>query len=1021
MSLNRLRAVTLSVLLVVSVFAGTIAFAGTAGAANTTASANVSFERGGALTAVGNSISSVPDVRFNRTVTLDPNEGDALIVTNADTGTNVTVTPNRTVTLNESNIRIYDGRGDERFRPTIDTADQEYNVTVSGDAGSVAVEPLSNLTVSLQDNGSTVSTTSYARLHPVNYTGTLAQNSTSGTIEFSVPKRALPKRSTAVLVSFDSSFERNMTYDASTGTYRVTVDGSAINGTESGGVIFRTQQDAAYFLVSGDLESSTSSGGGSGGGDATGTANVSYDLSGIGTTTTDGATARNPALTFDGNVTFNASETDGIRVTNADNGAQFLVEPDEEVNVSSDAVLLVQPYDGNGSVTAPEFAVFENERLTEFNATVGGNTSAIQEPISNLTATYVDNGVTVSSTSSAEPHPINYTGRITRNSSTGTIEFTVPRQGLLDGSAELAFRNSSTTTQMSYDPGTGNYTALVDEANATSEAAVSFFYGGRVRYFRTFSQVSINGTGSTAQAAVDMTDLRGRGDQLEGVRIENVTLPDGGFVVVRDANFTDDPINSTRGASDYIEPVENDTLTVRLDDPISTNQTVGAFVHRDTDDDRTYDFTDTNGSDDGPYTDENGTVITDSESLELLDPFEFTLADQTGDGTNVTVSSATLPEGAFLAVLSGPALNDSNTTVFEAERGATSFIQPGTYQNETIQLDEPLNESQDVVLVAFRDTDNDGTYDFVATNGSEDGPHLQVGNALPFATAANYTLQSDLANVAMSNISGPGTELNRVRVDEVYLPEGGFVEIHDSTLATDGSVFGSVRGHSGYLGTGVHWNVTFTLDDPVTANDTLLAMPHRDTDNDQTYDFVATNGSEDGPYTNADGDPVVDSAELSLLDPVELRIDNQTGTGANVTVRSATLPDGGFVAIYSSNVSDSPFDAQFGNSSYLAPGTHRNVTVELNEAITENQTVFVLAFRDTDGDRTYDFPATNGSDDGPYVDVNGRIPFDRAEYTVARDGGSLVGTSGQPGFGLAAALAALAMLGAALLLGRRRE
>ncbi|QCC47264.1 hypothetical protein DV707_06030 [Halobellus limi] len=126
-------------------------------------------------------------------------------------------------------------------------------------------------------------------------------------------------------------------------------------------------------------------------------------------------------------------------------------------------------------------------------------------------------------------------------------------------------------------------------------------------------------------------------------------------------------------------------------------------------------------------------------------------------------------------------------------------------------------------------------------------------------------------------------------MDAVNVSAGGFVAIHDSSLL-DGAVIESVIGVSGYLEPGLHENVTVTLYDvpgatfeqsALTEDETLVAMPHRDTNESGTYDFVATNGSEDGPYL-ANASPVVDSANVTVPE--------QT-TGASFTVANLTAPE----------------------------------------------------------------------------------------------------------------------------------
>ena len=124
-------------------------------------------------------------------------------------------------------------------------------------------------------------------------------------------------------------------------------------------------------------------------------------------------------------------------------------------------------------------------------------------------------------------------------------------------------------------------------------------------------------------------------------------------------------------------------------------------------------------------------------------------------------------------------------------------------------------------------------------------------------------LDPDTATVSFSDQSTTGRS---VVVDSVELGDGGFVVIHDSSLL-DGEVLGSVIGVSEYLEPGRYEDLTVSLDEPLEEGDTLIAMPHRDTNDNQTYDFNETDGDEDGPYTE-DGDAVTDDADVQV-EPVE--------------------------------------------------------------------------------------------------------------------------------------------------------
>lgn len=102
-------------------------------------------------------------------------------------------------------------------------------------------------------------------------------------------------------------------------------------------------------------------------------------------------------------------------------------------------------------------------------------------------------------------------------------------------------------------------------------------------------------------------------------------------------------------------------------------------------------------------------------------------------------------------------------------------------------------------------------------------------------------------------------EENTVVMQEVTLSDGGFVVIHGPD--------GDVVGVSGYLEAGTHEDVTVELDVELSADATLTAMAHRDTNDNGQFDFVTSEGDEDAPYLR-DGAPVTDDGCIVVDCPV---------------------------------------------------------------------------------------------------------------------------------------------------------
>lgn len=166
-----------------------------------------------------------------------------------------------------------------------------------------------------------------------------------------------------------------------------------------------------------------------------------------------------------------------------------------------------------------------------------------------------------------------------------------------------------------------------------------------------------------------------------------------------------------------------------------------------------------------------------------------------------------------------------------------------------------------------------------------------------------------------------------VMVDSLFLPEGGYVALHDSTLfGTDGEPFtaddqplSSVVGVSAYFGAGAQQEVQVMLfenvpgldapaDTALQTGQTLIAMPHQETSGNQQYDFLTSGGSEDGPYVDVEGQAIIDAAFIRLDGPPpvadstppvcgQINVEqNETGDLAVVRT-SATDPESGIASV----------------------------------------------------------------------------------------------------------------------------
>ncbi|EMA56985.1 hypothetical protein C468_16979 [Halorubrum kocurii JCM 14978] len=238
---------------------------------------------------------------------------------------------------------------------------------------------------------------------------------------------------------------------------------------------------------------------------------------------------------------------------------------------------------------------------------------------------------------------------------------------------------------------------------------------------------------------------------------------------------------------------------------------------------------------------------------------QYTALGVSGDGNTDTLV-ATLPASASFADIDNATINVTDADGNEVSiTGSPSLSDTNDGTNNQLQFDISPEQDIDATVdatfeVAFPDVNESTTEDITL--------EVQDSTEGTFTTTTPVTIQpADAEPVPTATVTFSDQTVTNgsdtVTVDSANLSEGGFVVIH----AEDNGSAGAVLGNSSYLANGTSENITITLDEPLTANTSLVAMAHLDTDGDEAYEFDG--GSVDAPYTE-DGSAVVDTASITV-------------------------------------------------------------------------------------------------------------------------------------------------------------
>jgi PGF-CTERM protein len=241
----------------------------------------------------------------------------------------------------------------------------------------------------------------------------------------------------------------------------------------------------------------------------------------------------------------------------------------------------------------------------------------------------------------------------------------------------------------------------------------------------------------------------------------------------------------------------------------------------------------------------------------------------TPDGANATLATNS---GGDVVLRNGPRQTIDGETNAAPGTNLTVHVR---IDSDTVDFDETFDATVrddgtfGVTTDAFADTGSGLRFTaWVSRNGTGIGPRYD-GMLLSYDPGS--------LTFADQRVTSPDPT---VVLETVTVSSGGFVSVRQ------GSANGSVLGASEYLTAGMHENVSVDLDRPVSGDETLVAVLHRDSDGDERWDFP----ERDAPFP-IDGATVHDAATVAGQTPTPTSTPSPSPVPATTTGDASTATE----------------------------------------------------------------------------------------------------------------------------------
>lgn len=246
-----------------------------------------------------------------------------------------------------------------------------------------------------------------------------------------------------------------------------------------------------------------------------------------------------------------------------------------------------------------------------------------------------------------------------------------------------------------------------------------------------------------------------------------------------------------------------------------------------------------------------------------------TFANQTTNGSTITVQSVTLPQSGYVALQSS-AYADGLQSAEESTIAVSKRLSAGTHRNVTITVSNAppgnapglnrsqVNETTTFGVAAYADTNGNQRFDYVRSFGESDT--LLANNGSTVTDTARVRVPKPPQQAASVAFANQTLDNETLTVDRAHLPDGGFLVVHNESYRQNGDPLTSVVATSKYLEPGNYTNVQLDIS-PIylTRSQVVTVRPARDTNSNQRYDFVRSEGFQDVAYETSNHSEAIEA------------------------------------------------------------------------------------------------------------------------------------------------------------------